>query len=263
MIFAVNSYEPNVIITELTRTAAVLDGENAGRVMDGSMVRDIIGTCYNYGFKISARLDDLDSYDELYDIITAPDDSISLTVPYGQSLITFDAYVADTSDKLIRAADGNYFNQLTFNAITIDPQKVADEEGGGSGARSDAPFTCDGVGYNMLVKSLSRSSSILDGDEAGRIMSGHMERDIIGSYYNYSATIQAMTQYPEEYDSFYEAVTSPIDSHTFIFPYGQSSLTLEAYVANVSDKLLRVKDSYYYWGNMSLNFIAMSAARTP
>lgn len=262
-ILAVNGFEPNVIITGITRNASVLDGPNAGRGLDGVMIRDIIGTFYNYNISCSAKLDDPASYDAFYEIITAPSDSISLTVPYGQGLITFNAYVASTNDALVRDhRTGKYFGKLTFDAVSIDPQRTGGS-GGGAGTRKDAPFRMDGVGYQMLVSALSRSSTVLDGEEAGRVMSGHMERDIIGTYYNYSAQITALSRYLNEYDSFYESVTAPIDSHAMTFPYGTQTISLDAYVAAASDKLTRVSNGHYYWSGLSLDFVAMRPARTP
>lgn len=108
--------------------------------------------------------------------------------------------------------------------------------------------------------SIKRNFEVLDGENAGRLMSGEMERDIIGTYYNYTAEIEADDNYPAEYDSFYEIISAPDPSHTITVPYGQTTLTFTAYVTQGSDELLYMVNGNR-WGNLSFNFIAMSPQR--
>lgn len=126
------------------------------------------------------------------------------------------------------------------------------------------PIAIDGVTYpHIHVVSVKRSFSVLDGQNAGRVMTGKMERDIIGTYYNYSMEIDADDATPSEYDAFYEAISSPDDSHTITVPYAQETKTYEAYVSNGTDELEAMMDAQNRWGNLSFNFIAMSPMRTP
>ena len=46
-----NSYD--VEIGSIKRKFSVLDGDKAGRAADGSMMRNIIGTYYNYSMQIN------------------------------------------------------------------------------------------------------------------------------------------------------------------------------------------------------------------
>lgn len=125
------------------------------------------------------------------------------------------------------------------------------------------PLTVDGVEYkNIHIASLKRSFSVLDGENAGRVMTGEMDRDIIGTYYNYAAEIDADGATREEYDSFYEVISAPVDSHTLIVPYAQGTLEFEAYITNGSDDLLASYEENE-WGNLEFNFIAMSPQRRP
>ena len=71
-------------------------------------------------------------------------------------------------------------------------------------------FTIDGVEYkNIHVVSVKRSFSVLDGENAGRTMDGAMQRDIIGTYYNYSLEIDPSESGPEEYDARRTATRCP------------------------------------------------------
>ena len=124
-------------------------------------------------------------------------------------------------------------------------------------------LTLDGVEYPHLhIVSLNRSFSVLDGENAGRLMNGAMERDIIGTYYNYSIEIDPDMNYPREYDAFYEAISAPVDSHVLVVPYGQSVFTFDAYVTNGEDGLEDGSD-VARWGALKFNFIAMSPGREP
>ena len=121
----------------------------------------------------------------------------------------------------------------------------------------------DGRSYpNIHIHSLKRSFQILDGENAGRVMTGEMDRDVIGTYYNFSCVIDCSSADLEEYDLFYEAITAPVNSHEITVPFAQGELTFEAYVTQGSDELVSGYDSNE-WSNLSFNFIAMAPQRRP
>lgn len=125
-------------------------------------------------------------------------------------------------------------------------------------------FTVDGIAYPSLhVLSVKRSFSILDGPNAGRTMDGAMQRDIVGTYYNYSLTIDPSDSGPEEYDALYEALSAPQNSHMISVPYGRSVISFDAYVTNGEDELFDILDGKNRWDNLTINFIAMSPQRRP
>lgn len=127
-----------------------------------------------------------------------------------------------------------------------------------------AVFTIDGTAYNVAVPEggLKRSGKVLDGDNAGRLQSGRMQRDIIGTYYNYSMQLDTKNLDVAQYDALYQVLSAPVDYHTVVLPYGQGTLSFEAYVSNVDDELLMMHGGRNLWGNLSFNFIAMEPART-
>lgn len=127
-------------------------------------------------------------------------------------------------------------------------------------------FSVDGVEYpGVFVKSpIHRSFNVLDGENAGRTMDGRMQRDIIGTYYTYRLEFDASLSDPEEYDALFEALSAPVDSHIISVPYGQGSLTFEAYVANGEDDLSRIyRNESKKWDNLTVNFVAMEPQRRP
>lgn len=125
-------------------------------------------------------------------------------------------------------------------------------------------LSLDGREYpNLHVVSLKRSFAVLDGDNAGRVMTGAMTRDIIGTYYNYSMEIDPVSSDLSEYDEFYESISAPVDSHVLTVPYAQTTLTFDAYVANGEDELVSKYGSRNDWQNLAINFVAMKPKRTP
>lgn len=125
-------------------------------------------------------------------------------------------------------------------------------------------FKVDGVSYNVIVPEggLKRQGRVLDGESAGRMLSGRMIRDIVGTYYNYSMQIDTRNLDVAQYDALYQVLSAPVDYHTVILPYGQSTLTFQAYVSNLDDELVLMQDGRNLWGNFSFTFIAMQPERT-
>ena len=78
------SYRLNVRYETLGRSFRLDEGQNAGKMLSGDYTRDLMGTYYDY--------------DAFFDAISAPVKSHSLTLPYGQSTITFGAMVSVGTD---------------------------------------------------------------------------------------------------------------------------------------------------------------------
>ena len=123
----------------------------------------------------------------------------------------------------------------------------------------------DGKEYKGIrVLSVKRNFSVSDGDNAGRLsVSGKMVRDIIGTFYNYQFTIDPKNSSRKTYDTFYEVISAPEDSHTIVVPYGQGTLIFEAYITTGSDELVLIGEDVNKWKNLSFNVIAMEPQRTP
>lgn len=124
--FVLDGKSYNVFVPEsgIKRSGQVLDGDNAGRTQSGVMIRDIIGTYYNYSIEIDTSKTERAEYDALYQVLTAPVDSHTLTVPYAQETITFQAYVTSAEDTLETMADGhNLWSGLKINFIAMKPQR--------------------------------------------------------------------------------------------------------------------------------------------
>ena len=126
-------------------------------------------------------------------------------------------------------------------------------------------FKVDGIEFTKaVVDKPKRSFQILDGENAGRLIRiAKMERDVLGTFYNYSMNIDSRFMSKEEYDALYDLLSAPVDSHTIEVPYGQTIWVYEAYVTNGTDELIGVINGVNIWANLSINFIAMEPQRRP
>lgn len=128
-VFLLDGKEYHVHVEELERSFSVTDTDQSGRMLDYSMYRDIIGTFYNYTMKVYPDISDLDSYDDFYDAVSDPGyESHEMTFPYNQETLTFQAYVTQGKDKLMKRGAHNIWAlkdglSLTFTAM--EPQRRA------------------------------------------------------------------------------------------------------------------------------------------
>lgn len=119
-------------------------------------------------------------------------------------------------------------------------------------------FLMDGIAYNVNVTSLKRKFSVMDTDKSGRTQNGEMYRDIIGTFFNYTMTIQERAGDAASLEDFWEAISDPTKaSHVCVFPYGQTTLTQRMYVTSGEQDLKLMQKDRNHWGEITVNFIAM------
>lgn len=119
------SFDADVAISKYNRNFNVLDGDNAGRVMTGRMVRDIIGTYIGHKITVFRRGDNYAGLDEFWDYLVAHsvDDSIMLEAADGQTTISYEAYYTSASQDIEQVIDGvNYWGEIEVNFIPMEAQ---------------------------------------------------------------------------------------------------------------------------------------------
>lgn len=126
----------------------------------------------------------------------------------------------------------------------------------------DNIFTIDGVGYNIGVESIARKARLSDGPNADNALSGYHWRDLQGTFFDYTFQLSADGMNRDDYDSLYEVLTSPVDSHTVVVPYGQTTLSYEAYIEVVEDTVEYMDDGAC-WGGLTVTFYAREPKKVP
>lgn len=122
-------------------------------------------------------------------------------------------------------------------------------------------FKIDGKGFSGVgVESLKRSFRIPDGTNAGDMLSGDYERDLVGTYYDYDLVITTSDLAVNEYDALFEALSAPVNSHMVEMPYGMTSITFEAMIEGGDDELIPMDDGTW-WGNLNVSIRAKKPQR--
>lgn len=127
------------------------------------------------------------------------------------------------------------------------------------------PIVMDGTTYRVRVvfDSMRRSFELREGPNAGDMLSGRHERDLLGTGYGYTMQVEPDPAYPEDYDAFYEAISAPVDSHQITLPYGQTTITYEAMVESGRDTYAGILGGKKRWKGLQINYRPIELQRTP
>lgn len=125
LIMDARTYDVHVVPDSVKRLAQLLEGVNAGDMLSGLRKRDLKGTNISYTLQIEPKWTNPAEYDALFDRLADPVDTHAITLPYGQTTLTFDAMVQTVEDGLIGEALGvNRWHGLSVKFIPIFPQKA-------------------------------------------------------------------------------------------------------------------------------------------
>ena len=123
----------------------------------------------------------------------------------------------------------------------------------------------NGISFDVgvAISSYEENFNVLDGDNAGRVMTGRMVRDIIGTYLGHKVTFFNINN--EAFDALWDYLVehSVDDSVTLEAVDGQKQLSYEAYYTSGTRKIRTVEDSVNYWDELEINFIPMDAQVKP
>lgn len=118
-------------------------------------------------------------------------------------------------------------------------------------------ITIDNNTYDVGVIKITRKASQKI-ESLGTTMDLRKHYDIKGTYYDYEVEIATAHLNVSDYDSLYEVLTTPQESHTVTMPYGQSTLTFEARISVASDVLVRSFTNLKKWGTLKVTFEALT-----
>ena len=121
--------------------------------------------------------------------------------------------------------------------------------------------TIDGTPFDVGVAYIKRQARIQDGPNAGEAKRGDWIRDVYGTFYDYILAFDTSAGLSkEDYDTLYSILTAPVEFHTLVVPYGQSTLTFYAGITGAEDNVILMDDGTV-WGNLSITFRAKSPQR--
>ena len=121
--------------------------------------------------------------------------------------------------------------------------------------------TIDGASFDVGVEYIKRQARIEDGPNAGNSKRGDWIRDVYGTFYDYILAFDTSAGLTRaDYDTLYNVITAPVEFHTLVVPYGQSTLSFEAGITGAEDNVILMDDGTV-WGNLSITFRAKSPQR--
>ena len=124
-------------------------------------------------------------------------------------------------------------------------------------------FLIDGKSYHVQVMALSRSFEVKDAVSPSVTQNGNIYRNPIGTYYNYSLTVREKDGDREAFDAFWEAISSPVESHVCVFPYNQGTITQRMYVTAGSQEIRKLYANGAEWKDITIQYIAQAPKVMP
>ena len=122
----------------------------------------------------------------------------------------------------------------------------------------------DGIRYNVAVvfDSMERAFELVEGPCSGTAITGTQIRDILGTGYTYTMTIEPMPDNEEDYDSFYQAISKPVDYHTITVPYNNTTMTYRAAIKSGRDTYGGHYMNKEHWHTLQVEYNPISLQRT-
>lgn len=92
------TYDVHAIYGTQERAFSFVEGPNVGSSVFGTEILDTIGTKYGYSISIEPNPLNPAGYDAFYEAISSPNRVHEITMPYGQSTLTFKAKIESGGD---------------------------------------------------------------------------------------------------------------------------------------------------------------------
>lgn len=118
----------------------------------------------------------------------------------------------------------------------------------------------------VAISAYKRKMSILHGENVGRVMSGDMILDPIGTYLGREITFFRKGDNYEAMDELWDfLVAHSMDSNGVMLEAadGQTTISFQAYYGDTEQSIEEVRNGINYWGEFTVSFIPMKAQVTP
>ena len=114
----------------------------------------------------------------------------------------------------------------------------------------------DGITYDVRVRfdTLARSFSVVEGRNSGTSINGKAIRDIVGTSYSYSMSVEPNPMNAADYDALVAVISDTSDYHEITVPYGQGTQTFRVYTTGAGDRLNGRIAGRNRWHGMTISF---------
>lgn len=116
-------------------------------------------------------------------------------------------------------------------------------------------FYIDGTRYGVPC-SVQRETEVRSSEVSGQLMDGTYFNDVLGTYLTYDVTVAVPPSMEYLYTEIYEILTEPVDSHVFVLPYNQTTISVNGRIESVSDNLVYTASAKQYWRGMTFSIVS-------
>ena len=96
------------------------------QMIRGDRVYNVVGTFYGYTVTVDTSRATEEEYDELFELISSPEEWHEFEFPYGQNVLTFRGHVESGGDTLYTRQGGrNGWGDMQFSVVATKPQRRA------------------------------------------------------------------------------------------------------------------------------------------
>lgn len=110
-------------------------------------------------------------------------------------------------------------------------------------------FTIDGVQYKVKC-SITRIAEIKESSISGLMLNGEIFRDVLGTYFSYDIELTMPLKNRDRYAALIEQLTEPVEGHTFVLPYNNSTLQLTGKVEDPEDVWNILPSGFKFWDGL-------------
>lgn len=122
-------------------------------------------------------------------------------------------------------------------------------------------WSIDGIEWDVPCD-IDRVSEITASDISGMLLDKSYFNDVLGTYLKYSIKIAVPFGMMNEYTDIYEALTEPVDGHTFILPYNETYVTITGRVTSVSDVYVLMPNGSTHWKGIKFDIVSNHPTKT-
>jgi hypothetical protein len=116
-------------------------------------------------------------------------------------------------------------------------------------------FTIDGIEWDVPCN-IDRTAEMQASDISGMLLDKTYFNDVIGTYMKYDISLAIPMGYFDRYTDLFEILSNPVDAHTFVFPYNQTTIEITGRISVVSDRYYRKEGNVQIWRGTKFSVIA-------
>lgn len=116
-------------------------------------------------------------------------------------------------------------------------------------------WSIDGVEWEYPC-TIQRVSEVSASEISGLMLNKAYFNDVIGTYLKYTVTIAVPKGHESDYTTIYELLSAPLNYHTFVLPYNESTVTINGRMQTVSDQWVRLPNNKQTWRKTTFEIIA-------